>query len=152
MQALTRQDIMAAFDAVDRPNVVEPALQWVAWNDLDYFSWRHPSEAKVFVVVPSPERLVGLVFRVMTGPTAGMCDLCYGIDRMNGSMMALTDCWRRPRRAIGLRVCSNFDCSDGARGLKWIYNMGETISAGRRVERLQENLAAFVRRVTGPQS
>ncbi len=149
MKKLTLQDVLDAFDPIDRPAVSAPDLAWVAWDDRDYLGWRHPSESKAFLVTALPERNVGLVLRLGSGMRRGMCDLCCGVDRDVGSVMAMVDTWARPRTAYGLNICGNFECSEGARGLKFIYRMGETIGAGRRIERLQENLEAFVRSVTG---
>ena len=149
MKPLSMTEIMAAFDPIDRPDVVEPQLGWVPWDDMDYLAWHHPKAPQVFMVVPLPERLVGLVFRQNAGARTGMCDLCHGIDRTDGATLATVESWTRPRTKYGLHVCRNFDCSDAARGHKWVYRMGETMSPGRRIERLQENLERFVRAVTG---
>lgn len=149
MKKLSSQDIIAAFDPIDRSLVKEPDLAWVPWDELDYFAWRHPSENKAFLVTALPERNVGLVLRLSSVRQRGMCDLCCGIDRDGGSVLAMVDSWERPRAAFGINICRSLECSEGARGLKFIYRMGETINTGRRVERLQENLAGFVRTVTG---
>lgn len=149
MKMLSLQEVVDAFDPIDRPFVKEPNLSRVAWDDLDYLAWRHPSENKAYLVAALPERNVGLLLRLGAGFQRGMCDLCCGVDRDVGSVMALIDSWARPRAALGLNICGNFECSEGARGLKFVYRMGETITAGRRIERLQENLSAFLRQVTG---
>lgn len=154
MQALNSAEIFSAFDLIDRDSLSLPPQIWVPWADFDYFAWKHPTEARTFMVVPLPERdgqAIGLVLKTYGSSRAGMCDLCYGVDRINGSILAMADTWQRPRTSIGARICAGFDCSDGARGLKWIYGMGETISTGRRIERLQENVARFARQVAGLQ-
>lgn len=149
MKAMSMDEILAAFDPIDRPDVVPPKLTWVAWDDLDYLSWQHPTDRKAYLVTQLPERSVGLVLRMPAGPHRGFCDLCFSIDRDHGTVLAMIDGWTRPRASIGLNICGNLDCSDAVRGMKYVYRMGETISVGRRVERLQENLDAFVRSVTG---
>lgn len=149
MQALTRDDVFAAFDPIDRQELVEPNLSGVIWEDLDCFAWKDPAATKAFMVVPLRERHVGLVFRLSTTVRSGFCDFCYGIDRESGAVSAMVSGWVKPRTSFGIMVCAGFDCSHGVRGLKYVYNMGETISAGRRIERLQENLAKFARRVKG---
>jgi hypothetical protein len=140
---------MDAFDPIDRPEVAAPDMTWVPWDDLDYFGWRHPTEPKAYMVVPLPERCVGLVLRMNHAARTGMCDLCYGIDRLDGATMAMVQSWERPRTSHGIHLCVGLDCSEAARGLKWVYRMGETISVGRRIERLQENVERFARSVTG---
>lgn len=149
MQELTQAQIFEAFDAIDRPELSAPDLYSVPWSDLDYFAWAHPTERKQFLVVPLKERLVGLICRVNTAPHTGFCDFCFSVDRVFGTSTIMVDSWERPRSSLGLNVCSNFDCSDSVRGFKWVYRMGETIPAGRRIERLQENVSRFARRVTG---
>ena len=152
MQALNTAEIIAAFDLIDRDGLVAPNLTGVPWGDHDYFAWKHPTDPKTFMVVPMPERVgavVGLVLKTYGPSRPGMCDLCFGVDRVHGSTLALAETWARPRTSLGIRICAGFDCSDGARGLKWISSMGETISAGRRIERLQENVTRFARCVTG---
>lgn len=149
MQPLAVQDVVNAFDPIDRPEVVLPMLAGVRWDDLDYLGWRHPSEGKAYMVVPLKERLVGLVFQISQTTRSGMCDLCLGVDRESGAASVLVHSWAKPRIAYGITICSNLDCSDSARGYKWVYRMGETISTGRRIERLQENVGRFARRVSG---
>lgn len=148
MKKLSLVDIMDSFDPIDRSLVSVPDLTWVAWDELDYFAWRHTSENRAFLVTALPERNIGLVMRPTTARQRGMCDLCCGVDRDVGSMAVMVDSWQRPRTAYGLNICGNFDCGEGARGLKFVYRMGETIGPGRRIERLQENLEKFVRAVT----
>lgn len=149
MRPLSSEAVLAAFDAIDLPSVVTPDLTYAAWDDLDFLSWRHPDGGLAYVVIPLPERPVGLVIRLSHTRGRTMCDLCYGMDRDAGTMMVMVDNWARPRTAHGLCICSDFECSAGARGLKYMYRMGETITAGRRVERLQRNVELFARSITG---
>lgn len=151
MQQLAVQDVMNAFDPIDRPDVQAPRLEGIRWDELDYLGWRHPGQDKAFMVVPLRERLVGLVFHISSSSRPGICDLCFGIDRECGAASVLVHTWAKPRIAYGITVCSNLDCSDSVRGYKWVYRMGETISAGRRIERLQENVTKFARLVAGLQ-
>ena len=148
MQALTLESVKSAFDPIDRAELTLPNLEGVIWEERDYFAWKDPGASRAFMVVPLRERNVGLVFRLVSSAHAGFCDLCFGVDREAGAVAAMVSGWMKPRTSHGIMVCSNFDCSDGARGFKYIYGMGETISAGRRIERLQENIAKFARRVT----
>jgi hypothetical protein len=149
MQPLTPDAILDAFDAIDRPVVSLPDVTNATWSELDYLAWRHPTAAIAYMVVPLPERHVGMVLRLTETRRAAMCDLCYGYDREAGTMMAMVDNWERPRSAHGLCICSDFGCSEGVRGLKFMYRMGETIPVGRRIERLQAHLARFSRLITG---
>jgi hypothetical protein len=149
MQALSTPEIMAAFDPIDRPLVIEPPVAGVCWEDRDFLAWRHPGEPRLYLVASLPERLVGLVLRQAGPVRCGLCDLCYSIDRVDGTALVTVESWTRPRTKLGLHVCSNLECSDAVRGLKWVYRMGETIPVGRRVERLQNNLDRFVRTVAG---
>ncbi len=149
MHALRLPEILAAFDAVDREGVTPPDLATVAWGEIDYLAWRHLSEPRVFMVVPLPERLVGLVVRTHGGRRGGFCDLCYSVDRDHGTTLGVVDSWIRPRQAMGFHVCASFACSEGARGLRFVYRMGEASSTGRRIERLQDRVSRFARHVTG---
>jgi hypothetical protein len=147
---MSLQDVMNAFDPVDRADVEWPSLEGVAWESLEYFAWKDSSGHRAYVCVALPERDVGLVFRLHgAGRRGGLCDLCLGVERDSGTMAALVDGWQRPRWSFGLHVCANFDCSRGVRGQKYIDRMGETIPTGQAAERLQGNLEKFVRRVTG---
>src|SRR5262249_2126753 len=145
--------IVAAFDPIDQPLVTLPAaLADAPWDDLDFLAWRVPGEARAFMVVPLPERPVGLVFRFAGGPRGGVCGLCHGIDREGRATVAVVDSGHRPRESLGVHVCAALDCSAGVRDLKFVYRLGETLPVGRRVERLQETVAAFARRVAGLES
>jgi hypothetical protein len=155
---MTADELLATFDAIDRPLVSLPedlpqSLSAAKWVDLDYLSWRDPTNAqRFFLCVPLPERTVGLIFRVAAGAAGhrgGLCDVCLAADRINGTTLATTESWTSPRTRHGLFVCADFDCNGSVRGLKWVDHMGETISTGQRIERMQRNLHAFVRRVTG---
>ncbi len=149
MRPLSAEAVMAAFDAIDLPLVTKPDLTYVAWSELDYLVWQHPDGGLAYMVTTLPERPVGIVMRLSHTRGRTMCDLCYGVDRDAGTVMVMVDSWAKPRTAHGLCVCSDFECSAGARGLKYMYRMGETITVGRRVERLQQNVEAFARAITG---
>lgn len=147
MRKLTLSEVVNAFDAIDRSQLIEPDLTHIDWEAHDYLAWRDPGSHKTFMVVSLPERNVGLVFRADASARPGMCDICFGVNRRSGATMATVDSWSNPRKSIGLHVCADFDCDAGARGLAPVDHMSETISTGRRIERLQMNLEKFVRSV-----
>jgi hypothetical protein len=154
MRPLSLTDILGSFDAIDLPLVAAPSLDGVAWDELEFLAWKDPTGHRAYVCVPLPERLVGLVFRLYGGTrrAGGLCDLCLGVERENGTTAAMVDGWLEPRAAFGLHVCSHFDCSRTVRRQKPMDRMSETIAAGHAAERLQQNVERFVRRVTGLRS
>lgn len=146
MKKLNVSEAMAAFDPIDRADVVEPKVDGIDWESKDYFAWSHPSGHKTFIVVSLPERDVGLVLRADGAHSQGMCDICYGANP-GGTTLATVDSWSNPRKSMGIFICKQFECSEGVRGLYSVDQMRETIPIGRRIERLQMNLERFVRSV-----
>ncbi len=149
MKPMTPEQVALAFDPLDREMLTVPSLAGVAWDELDYFGWHDPGTGRAYLVTELPERSVGIVMKSHAAPHQGFCDLCFAVDKISGARMVMAETWLRPRTSYGISVCANLDCSAGARGTKSVYQMEETISNGRRIERLQANVARFVRSVTG---
>jgi hypothetical protein len=149
MQPMTPEEILQAFDPADREQLALPDLSQVAWEDLDYFGWHDPGASRAYLVTHLPERPVGLVMKAYSSPRQGFCDLCFSVDKEAGARAVMVETWKNPRTNFGIMVCANLDCSASARDKKWVYRMEETISTGRRIERLQQNVDRFVRSVTG---
>ena len=154
MRPMNKEEVVEAFDPVDRKQLsltaLVKAIDETCWNDLDYFSWQDESGIKSFVVMQLPERTVGLVFRYNRGQTVrgGVCSLCLTTSDVYGTRSAMVDSWDRPRRSYGIHVCSHFDCSKAVREIRPAGFMMETLAVGHRVERLQQKLERFVRKVT----
>lgn len=149
MKPMTPEQVALAFDPLDRDLLVLPDLAAVAWDDLDYFGWHDPGTSRAYLVAELPERAVGIVMKSQAAPHQGFCDLCFSVDKEAGARTVMAETWAKPRTNFGISVCANLDCSAGARGTKWVYQLEETITTGRRIERLQANVDRFVRAVTG---
>lgn len=149
MKEMTAAQISRAFDALDREGLDLPDLSQVKWDELDYFGWHDPGKGRAYLVTSLAERDVGIVLKTSANPHRGLCDLCLSVDVESGTRMLMAETWKKPSTNLGIMMCANLDCSASARGLKWVYQMEETITIGRRIERLQENVAKFARAVTG---
>lgn len=149
MKPMTPEQIALAFDPLDRELLIVPVLTDIVWDELDYFGWHDPGTGRAFLVTELPERTVGIAMKSHAAPHSGFCDLCFAVDKVSGARTVMAETWAKPRTSYGISVCANLDCSAGARGTKWVYQLEETISVGRRIERLQANLDRFVRAVTG---
>jgi hypothetical protein len=149
MQEFSAERLINAFDPIDRDALEIPQLAGVEWGERDYFAWKDKGGHRTYLVTQLPERDVGIVFRTESSGRGGFCDLCMSADHRMGVVLATADSWEKPRRSHGIFVCANFDCSAAARGQRAADNFGETISRGRRIERLQLNLEGFVRSLTG---
>lgn len=157
MRALGQTELLEAFDAIDRPQLSLPIggivpLGSLSWAEREYYSWFRADESTAFLVTALPERNVGLVLYPSSPVGRGMCDLCLGFDRQQGTRLFMAENWQRPRLKQGVHICADLNCSDTVRGGLWVYRMSETISVGRRIERLQERLERFVREVSGIQT
>lgn len=151
MKPLTQEEILASFDPVDRPQVVEPDLSGCEWDALDYLGWKEPNGHKGYLCVPLQDRIYGLILRFGApggGSRGGMCDLCYCVPREEGTRLVLVESWSRPRTSYGINICADLSCSAAVRGQNEAGHMGETLNVGHRIERLQLNLERFVRKVS----
>lgn len=151
MRPFKLEEIKAAFAPFDRVAWVDPELSSIQWDDLDYIAWKHPDAGSYFVGVDSREKLYGMVFKMNAGAgnLRGQCDLCHASNNVQGIKLALVETQENPRRQLGIQVCADLACSERIRGLKAGVFMYETISVGKRIERLQLKLQRFARKVHG---
>ena len=151
MQSLTKEQIENSFSDSDHRVLHLPSdlLEDVDFAELDYFGWKDPSGHFGYVVVEHDGALQGLVFRMHPGePTAstGMCNLCLSVHN-HGTKAISIQSRTKPNQSIGIHVCRELNCSHMVRGKMPGILMGETISVGKKIERLQVNLSRFVGRV-----
>jgi len=150
MKPMSLESILAAFDPIDREGVAPPDLRGTNWTEIDFLAWKGPHDpTKGYMVVDLPERPVGLLLRLHPSGRPGLCDLCHSIDRSSGASLAVVESWATPRMSCGIHICGDLDCSAAVRGLKCVYQLGETTPVGRRIERLQEHVERFARCATG---
>lgn len=148
-------------DAKLMPVPSEAALPSASrWADLDFFGWRapgHPQGAWMVVGgdVVGQDAPVGIAMKVSSAGGAGrknMCTLCFTTHSASDMALLvapLAGPSGRRGNTVGNYVCADLACSLYARGLKRPARAQphETISVEAKVERLQANLASFVRRV-----
>ncbi len=149
MRPYLLDELKATFSHDERQEWVDPKN--INWEERDFLAWKHPQAGYYFVCVPSRERLYGMVFRMKAGAgnLFGQCDLCLASNDEQGVKLATVETVDNPRRQIGLHVCADLGCSERIRGLKAGLFMYETISIGKRIERLQMKMERFARKVHG---
>ena len=143
------EDIRQAFIPDDRTNWVDPKLSAIQWDDLDFLAWKHPKAGNYFACVEEGGRLFGFIFSMNTGTgnTGTNCDLCFASNDEVGVKAAMVETVDNPKKKIGIHVCSDLACSHRVRGLQRGVFLYETISTGRRIERLQQKMVRFVTKV-----
>jgi hypothetical protein len=149
MRKLDRNTIHEAFASHDRMLWEEPRLEDLDWDDHDFLAWPHPQAGSYFFCVPTEQAAVGAIFEMNAGAGSfqGSCDICHAQNHDVGIKSALIETHSNPRRKIGFHVCADLGCSARIRGLRPALFPYETISVGRRIERLQEKLARIVSRL-----
>lgn len=150
MQKPTARQIKAGFSVEEQQDWCDPPEE-VDWQDSDFLAWKHPRGGSWFVLMPLGEGWQGMVFQMNAGAgtAGGPCQLCLATGPEPGTKAALVETWSNPRRKLGLHVCADMGCSQRVRGLRPGRFMSETLSAGRRIERLQMRLAGFAAKVSG---
>jgi hypothetical protein len=132
-------------DLADRP-----------WGDLDYLGWRDPqSPARGYLVTEVDGRAVGVALRA-PGSGVGqvrrsMCSLCLTLHSGGVSLMVAPRAGKAGQQghSVGTYICADLACSLYVRGKRETGTPGmhETLSTDQRVERLRDNLVAFLGRV-----
>jgi len=151
MRKLDRSLVREAFAVHDRMDWQEPDLEMFPWDDHDVLAWRHPVGGSYYVCIPTRDGAVGAIFEMNAGAGnfAGSCDICHAQNHDVGVKPALIETHANPRRKIGFPVCADLGCSLRIRGLRAAHFPYETISVGRRIERMQEKLGRIVERIRG---
>ncbi|MFW7379422.1 MAG: FBP domain-containing protein [Oligoflexus sp.] len=127
-----------------------PDVRNIYWDDLDFLTWKHPDSGHYYACLETVNGLHGVVFQMNpgNGRSAGHCDFCLASNQEIGVKAAFIEVDSNPRYKVGLHVCGDLACSARVRGKQAGYFMYETISVGRRIERLQSRLQRFWQRVT----
>ncbi|MFG2621316.1 FBP domain-containing protein [Streptomyces sp. NPDC048507] len=162
MKPLTEQEIRAAFVNCSKGEAkrlsVPRDLDERPWADLEYLGWRDPQAPdRTYLVAErdgtaravamrSPNHLVGQGKR-------NMCSLCLTTHSGGVSLMVAPKAGRAGKEgnSVGTYICSDLACSLYVRGKKDAGIGGrlhETITLDEKVQRMVENLSAFLARVT----
>lgn len=160
MEALVEDEIRRSFvncsrGAAQRANLPE-SLEELPWPELDFLGWVDPKAPQLaYVVVPRDQELIGIQLRRNSSSSGRtrMCSLCCTVHPSNGvSLMVANRAGKAGRdgNTVGLDVCTSLRCSEYVHGLTSapiVSLLEETMSLEQRVERLEQNLDAFIRRV-----
>lgn len=160
MKALSEDEIRRSFvncsrGAAQRANL-PPDLDDLPWADLDFLGWVDPKAPQLaYAVVPRGDELVGIQLRRNSSSSGRtrMCSLCCTVHPSNGvSLMVANKAGKAGRdgNTVGVDVCSSLRCSEYVHGLTpapVVSLLEETMSIEQRVERLEQNLDAFIRRI-----
>lgn len=129
------------------------------WDDLDFLGWRDPSGSdRGYLVTFIDDELTGVLLRCVSPAAAGrlgsarstMCSLC--LTTHPGMGVTLMTAARRQNRddSVGLRICSDLDCSLYLRGIKSPPSGGrmtETLTLEEKAARLRDNLEGFLGKI-----
>lgn len=154
MLAVSREDLLKAFDMQDRKLVKQPLLPDSHWSTLDFLGWIHPSGHLGFVLHDLDGSLRGIVLErnviraSQTGATRRyLCSACLTVHPAGGTAYFS----RRSVRAKEYRVraqilCSDLACSRYVRGLARspAVQMAETLTEKEKIIRLRENILAIL--------
>ncbi|MCR1784756.1 FBP domain-containing protein [Nocardioides carbamazepini] len=163
MEPLTEQQIRASFvncskGEAKRLNVPRD-LSAQPWEHLDFLGWRDPqSRVRGYVVAEVDGAPYGIVLRTTDGsagmPRKNLCALCLTPHGSGGvTLMVAPRSGKAGQKgdSVGTYICADLQCSLYVRG-KRVSDQGrlpESLTPEQQVERLTDNLAAFLRRVRG---
>jgi hypothetical protein len=164
MRPLTERDIRASFVNCSKGEAKRLGLPKdfadLPWDDLDFLGWRDPgAPERAYLVAEHGGRLVGISLRGTSGTSRGftarsLCSLCL-TTRTGGAVALMTA--RRTGEAgkqgntVGQYLCGDLDCSLYVRGRKQSVaggDLDETLTLDEKIERVQDNLHAFLDKVT----
>ena len=148
MRAYTLEDIKASFLADDLRHWRDPKLDLIQWQEIDFLSWKHPVDGNYFACLECEGKLIGLVVQMNSGVgnSRNTCALCGASNHEIGTKACFVETRRNPRKKVGTHICADLACSERVRGERAGLFSYETISTGRRIERLQERLIRFAKR------
>ena len=149
MRKLSIDEIKSSFIVDDLEHWVDPEISNKKWDDCDFIAWKHPKAGHYFLCVESENDLFGVVVQMNSGAgnVGANCDFCFARNENLGVKAAFIDTVDNPRRKIGIHCCGDLKCSERVRGLSQATFMYETITTGRRIERLQEKVSRFTRKI-----
>ncbi|WP_430331526.1 FBP domain-containing protein [Rhodococcus sp. ACT016] len=162
MDPITERDIRASFvncSKGDAKRLPAPRdLDDRPWDDLDFLGWTDQSfPGRGYLVVPREDGLVGIAMRFEPNGSgkSQMCVICMTTHtRGNVALMAANKVGESGRagNTVGIYMCIDLACSLYARGKKRPAlgsRYREDLSEDEKIERVQENLNAFVERLYG---
>ncbi|WP_067652355.1 FBP domain-containing protein [Nocardia harenae] len=126
------------------------------WADLDFLGWSDRSlPGRCYLVAPGADGPVGVALRYETGGSgrAQMCTICLTTHTGGGvSLLTAHKAGESGRRgnSVGTYMCTDLACSLYARGLRRPAlgnRYREDLSTEEKVERVRENLRAFLDRL-----
>lgn len=144
MKKLTKEEILLAFPEKIRKKIKLPSLEEINWGNLDFLGWIHPSGNLGYIVYSSECELRGLVLnRTITKTAKGirMCSLCLTL-RISGEVSLFSTIKMYNKKiSFGNYICADLQCSHYVRGeLSGVAQMSETITAEKKITRLQKNV------------
>jgi hypothetical protein len=131
----------------------------IDFERLDFLGWRDPKAPdRACLVTRADDRWVGIVLRAAAKSAKSltkstMCSLCMTLHASSGVALfsaPLAGAAGRNGNSVGTYICADLQCSLYVRGLRKseaIARMNETIDQAERIERLRQQIAAFVDRV-----
>lgn len=161
MDPLTEQQIRASFVNCSKGEAkrlnVPRGLPDQPWADLDFLGWRDPqSRVRGYLVAQVDGAPYGIVLRATDGsggvPRKNLCTLCITPHSAGGVVLMVAPRAGKAGQngdSVGTYMCANLQCSLYVRG-KLRTDQGrmpESLTLEQQVERLDTNLAAFLRRV-----
>jgi hypothetical protein len=161
VRALLENEVRQSFQGCslgERKRLRIAALDGVAWENLDYFSWIDRSDSETgYMVYQQDGQSYGLVLSAAKAGKSSirqsMCNFCRTIHSVGGVALFTTARWDEAGKrgdTVGEYICADLACSAYIRGLR---NSGHvqiptSKSVDQRVEELLENVATFVQRAT----
>jgi hypothetical protein len=163
MIPITEAELRASFvncTQGERSRIALPAAPaTIDFERLDFLGWRDPKAPdRACLVTRADDRWVGIVLRAAAKSAKSltkstMCSLCMTLHASSGVALfsaPLAGAAGRNGNSVGTYICADLQCSLYVRALRKseaIARMNETIDQAERIERLRQQVAAFVDRV-----
>lgn len=161
MQALSENEIRQSFRGCslgERKRLRIPALEEVAWQNHDFFSWIDRSDVGTgYLVYQLGGQSYGLALSAAKAGGSSirqsMCNFCRTIHSMGGVALFTTARWDEAGRrgdTVGEYICADLACYAYVKGLKHTGHVQilTSKSVEERIADLRENVATFVQRAT----
>ncbi|NRA63888.1 MAG: FBP domain-containing protein [Pseudobacteriovorax sp.] len=152
MKDLSQVNLIEGFYKDDRTHWSPPKLSNVDWGSIDFLSWKHEKNGNYYLLMEQEDGdgVRGFVVEMNAGHgvNKNSCSLCHARNQDIGVKAAFIKTNSNPRRKIGIHVCGDLGCSHRVRGILPSIFPFETITVGRRIERLQERLNRLLLRLS----